>query len=276
MTYKTVVALFENEESAPVVAQAAIDIGSIHNGHIIGLHGEAVDPLPIYSPFDVPDPTLMASIYEAAAKKRADLEGIFNKTVGASGIPNEWRVYRGTSGSTSTGMVETTRCADLVISGQPRAGFPSEFNDLLFESGRPILFIPWIARKFEGFNRVVIAWDGSREAARATFDSIPFLRVAKAVEIFSVDPQDTRNQSASMSGSDIAASLDRHGIKTTIATIASSGLATSAIIENHVSDVSADLLVMGAYSHSRFRETVFGGVTRTLLESMTVATLMSR
>lgn len=276
MTYKTLLALFENEESAPVVAEAAIKLGNVHNGHIIGMHGEIIDPLPIYSPFDVPDPTVMTAIYEAAAAKRVALEEVFKRTVGQSGLPFEWRVFRGTSGTTSTGMTETTRCADLIISSQPRPGYPSEFNDLLFESGRPVLFIPWVARQMPNLKRVLVAWDGSREAARAAFDSIPLLKTADMVEIFSVDPQDTRTQSAGMAGADLATSLDRHGVKATLNSLTSNNLSVASILENRLADMSADLMVMGAYSHSRLRETVFGGVTRTLLESMTVPVLMSR
>ncbi len=276
MTYKTLVTLFETEDSAPVLAEAAIKLASVHNGHIIGMHGEIIDPLPIYSPFDVPDPTIMTAIYEAAAAKRTALEEIFKRTVGLSGLPNEWRVFRGTSGSTSTAMAETTRCGDLIISSQPRPGYPSEYNDLLFESGRPALFIPWVSRQIAPFKRVLLAWDGSREAARAAFDSLPLLKTAEMVEIFSVDPQDTRSQSASMAGADLATSLDRHGVKATLNSLPSNNLSVAAILENRLADMSADLMVMGAYSHSRLRETVFGGVTRTLLESMTVPVLMSR
>ncbi len=276
MSYKTLVALLENEETARVIANAVMDMANMHNAHIIGMHGETVDPLPIYSPFDVPDTTLMASLYEAAAARRETLEEIFAKTIGQSGIPNEWRVYRGTSGVISLGMVETIRCADLIVTSQPRAGFPAEVNDLLFESGRPVLFIPWVTRAVKPFGRVLVAWDGSKEAARATFDAMPFLKLAKEVEIYSVDPQDSRTQSGSVAGADLAAALDRHGVKVTLSTAHANDLSVSAVIENRLADLSIDLLVMGAYSHSRLRETIFGGVTRTLLESMTTPTLMSR
>jgi nucleotide-binding universal stress UspA family protein len=276
MTYKTLVVLLDNEDSAPVLANTAIAIADSHNAHIIGLHGETVDPLPLYSPFDVPDPTLMTAVYEAAASKRKFLEEVYNRTIGQSAIPSDWRSYRGTSGTTASAMIETARCADLVVSAQPRPGYPSEFNDLLFDSGRPVLFIPWIASEHKPFGRVLVAWDGSREAARAVFDALPFLKSASEVEILSVDPRDTRTQSATMVGSDLAKTLDRHDVNATVTTLASNGLSIASVIENRVTDIAADLVVMGAYSHSRLRETVFGGVTRSILESMTAATLMSR
>jgi nucleotide-binding universal stress UspA family protein len=102
------------------------------------------------------------------------------------------------------------------------------------------------------------------------------MKKAGKVEILCIDPQESDEHSALMVASEIAQTLDRHGIKTDVVNQISGGIPPSAAIQNRMSDAGANLLIMGAYSKSRIRETLFGGVTRTMLKSMTALTLMSR
>ena len=144
-----------------------------------------------------------------------------------------------------------------------------------FESGRPVLLIPYIFKQPKPIKRVLIAWNGSKEVARATFDAMPFLKGADSVEIFSVEPVDTGSHALHATVAAITAALARHGIKATHKTQESADKAAS-VIENRLSDSSIDLLVMGAYTHSRLWQMIFGGTTRTLLHSMTALTLLAR
>jgi nucleotide-binding universal stress UspA family protein len=121
---------------------------------------------------------------------------------------------------------------------------------------------------------VIVAWDGSRGAARAVFDALPLLKKATDIEILTVLHKDAPN--ADLGSMEIAASLARHGLNVTTRAQAKEGLQISAVLENRCSDFSADLLIMGAYGTSRIMERIFGGVTHVLLESMTVPVLMSR
>jgi nucleotide-binding universal stress UspA family protein len=182
----------------------------------------------------------------------------------------------GTSGLAIQGLVETSRAVDLVVAAQPAEGMVSDLDDVLFDGGRPVLFVPWVSKAYKPIKRVLIGWNGTREASRAVFDALPLLKQAEEVEVFSVNPKDSRSQSAAMTGAEIAASLARHGLKVSANTEESGELPVSAVIENRCSDFGADLLVMGAYSHARLRERIFGGVTQVLLQSMTVPVLMSR
>ena len=155
----------------------------------------------------------------------------------------------------------------------------SHFIAMEYIWGKDLLQIQNRLRKLKQpkpIKRVLIAWNGSREAARATFDALPFLQAAETVEIFTVDASDTANQTGAMAGAEIAASLARHGINVTLTASEKSGLAPAMAIENRLSDSSIDLLVMGAYGNKRWWEMLFGGVTRTLLDSMTALTLLSR
>ncbi|MDO6963125.1 universal stress protein [Rhizobium alvei] len=276
MTIKTIGAVLSDVGTAKAVLDTAFSLASAHEAHVIGLYAEVVDPPPVVSPFDLPDSTVISALYEAAATKRKEIEALFGDVGNRAGGSNEWRSFRGSSGIAVQGLVESARCVDLIVASQPAEGAVGGFDDVLFEGARPVLFIPWIERSFKPFKRILVAWDGSREASRAVFDSIGLLAKAEEVEIFSVDSKDTRLQSAATAGSEIAAVLSRHGLKVNVRSEESAGLPTSAVIENRCSDFSADLLVMGAYSHSRLRERIFGGVTQVLLQSMTVPVLMSR
>jgi nucleotide-binding universal stress UspA family protein len=276
MPIKTIAVVLTDAETAKIVIESAICLAESHQAHLIGLHGEAIDPPPVMSPFDLPDASVIATLYEAAADRSKGIETLFNELTSRAGISAGWRTVRGTSGLAAQGVVESCRAADLVIASQPAAGRVGELDDVLFESGRPVLFIPWIARECKPFGRILVAWDGSRESTRAIFDSTPLLRAAAEVEVFSIDAQDTRSQSAALTGADIAETLARRGLLVTVNSQESERLPIAAVIENRCSDFAADLLVMGAYSHARIRERLFGGVTQTLLESMTVPVLMSR
>ena len=201
---------------------------------------------------------------------------VFDDCAARATVSSEWRPFKGSSGAATAGLIDSVRAADLVIASQPQQGNVSEHDSILFEGGRPILFIPWIDKQFKQFKRVLIAWDGSRGVARSTFDSLSLLHKATEIEIFTVDARDSQDQPADLASAEIAASLSRHGLNVTTRSQASEKLPISAVLENRCSDFGADLMIMGAYGTSRIMERIFGGVTHVLLESMTVPVLMSR
>jgi nucleotide-binding universal stress UspA family protein len=122
---------------------------------------------------------------------------------------------------------------------------------------------------------VLVGWDSSREATRAINDAMPLLQAAQAVTVLAIDPTDGPAGHGEMPGADIALHLARHGVKATIESTVSAGIGIGNVLLSRASDLGADLLVMGAYGHSRVRELVLGGSTRTVIESMTLPVLMS-
>lgn len=166
---------------------------------------------------------------------------------------------------------------DLVIVGQPERekSVPDEVLDegVLFESGRPVIFVPFIQKNGLKLDRVMLCWDGSRAATRAIADALPLLRKAKQVEVVMV--ANGRSKSDEIPGADLGQHLARHGLKVEVKRITSPEIDVASTILSYAADISADFLVMGGYGHSRLREFVLGGVTRGLLESMTVPVLMS-
>lgn len=276
MSVKTIAIILTQAETTRPVFEAAEAIAGEHGAHIVALHGEIIDPPPVLSPLDLPDSSVIASLYDAAAEKSDRIKAVFDDCVARSNVSCEWRPFKGSSGAATVGLIDSVRAADLVIASQPQQGNVGEHDSILFEGGRPILFIPWIDKQFKQFKRVLIAWDGSRGVARATFDALPLLHAATEIELFTVDARDSQDQPADLAGAEIAASLSRHGLRVTTRSQASEKLPISAVLENRCSDFGADLMIMGAYGTSRIMERIFGGATHVLLESMTVPVLMSR
>jgi len=143
----------------------------------------------------------------------------------------------------------------------------------LFDSGRPMLVVPYIQRNGLRLDRILLCWDGSRSAARAAADALPFLRRAMPVEVVTVASEPAKSDE--MPGADIAQHLARHGITVELKRIVTAEIDVASTILSHAADSSADFLVMGGYGHSRLREFILGGVTREILASMTVPVLMS-
>jgi len=120
---------------------------------------------------------------------------------------------------------------------------------------------------------VLVAWNGSREATRAVHDALPLLRRAEKVTVLSIDPDE--DAEPRLPGADVSLHLARHGVTAQAATIAGTDVAVGDLLLSYAADHDIDLIVMGAYGHTRLREVVLGGATRTLLRHMTVPVLMS-
>jgi len=171
---------------------------------------------------------------------------------------------------------EIAACYDLSIVRQAEPGkAPLEelvIEGALFDSGRPVLIVPYIQKGALKLDRVLVCWNGSRNAARAVGDAMPFLHRAEAVEVLIVTGEGSTGDE--IPGAYIGEHLARHGLKVEVERIASKGEVSNMIL-SHAADAGADLLVMGGYGHSRLREFILGGATRGILRTMTVPVLMS-
>ncbi len=168
--------------------------------------------------------------------------------------------------------------SDLIVSGQHNPNDPAPADaalteDLLMRSGRPVLVIPYIGCRSTVGQNILIAWDHSREASKAVHEAMPFLQAAEAVNIVSVVKKDTKQHE--IATADLAEHLARHNINVIAQDIVRNEVPVAETLLSRLSDTGSDMLVMGAYGHSRLREYAFGGVTRTLLDSMTVPVFMT-
>lgn len=203
----------------------------------------------------------------------------FDAAAARAGVQKtEWRrSERGALGA----MRLSARYADLVVVGQSdpdrttEERMPGYFGeDLVLSAGRPVLFVPYAGHFSAVGSRVLVAWNASREAARAVTDALPLLQRAKSVEVVAFEPQRSGADHGAEPGADIALYLARHGVKVAAAR-QQAGIDVGSQILSRAADTDADLIVMGAYGHSRGRELVLGGATRSLVQAMTVPVLMA-
>ncbi|TKT79054.1 universal stress protein [Aquamicrobium sp. LC103] len=279
MSYKTLLAVLQSKEDATRVLDCAVPLASHLSAHLIGIHAEPM-PIPYATPMGFPDTDFIAAGTELNQQRSDEIKALFQSRVSREGLSSEWQAMESFSGDSALSAVGVARSCDLVVVQQsdPEQSSASIANveALLFESGRPVLFVPYAAPVNIPFKKVLVAWNGTHEAARATFDALPFIVAAREVEILSLDASDTANQDSAVAGADISSALARHGAKITFSSEVTAGLSAGEAIENQIAETGADLLVMGAYSQSWLKEFFFGGATRTLLRSMPTATLMSR
>lgn len=146
----------------------------------------------------------------------------------------------------------------------------------LFDSGRPVLYVPKASAPETSGQRIMIAWNARREAARAVSDALPFLKKAQEIDLLVVDPVVGEEDHGQEPGSDMALILSRHGLKLTVRTVASEGKPVSEVLLGTARDLKSDLIVMGAYGHSRLRQNILGGTTSEMLENSDVPLLLSR
>lgn len=146
----------------------------------------------------------------------------------------------------------------------------------LFWSGKPLLVVPEGAHPTLKPKRVLVAWDASLEASRAVRESLGILVGADEVHIVMVDPIEDERHHGEEPGADIAAYLARHGVKATVDRLPSSNQSVAAVVFQHATDTAAELLVMGAYGHSRLRERIFGGVTRSAIDHPRLPIFLAR
>ena len=274
MTYKDLLVHVDNGKASPARVAAAIELARGFEAHLTGLYVQPRMAIPVYAEMHIPADILDQQEREAEARAQA-AELQFRAALEQAGLPGEWRHSRG---FTDRQLSLQARGADLVVLGQAEddglMSLDMAVDDhVLMGCGRPVLFVPCVGVSGSVGRRVMVAWDASREAARAVNDALPLLRRAEWVEVITVNPPGDPDDLPP--ATDICLHLARHGVRAEAAGARARDVEVGDVLLSRVADRGADLLVAGAYGHSRLRETVLGGVTRHLLAHMTVPVLMS-
>jgi nucleotide-binding universal stress UspA family protein len=254
----------------------AISIAEAFGAHVLGV-AFSYEPVVAYSAVGgIPAEFIEAQRAESDKNARNAIAR-FEAAAKRAGISSETRMLSASVSSASDQLGRIGRRFDIVVLGQPtrERPMPDEVIDegVLFESGRPVIFVPFIQKAGLKLDRVMVCWDGGRTATRAIADSMPLLEKAKQVDVVVVGNKPPKSDE--VSGADIGQHLARHGLKVDVKRITSPDIDVPSTILSYAADSSADIIVMGGYGHSRLREFVLGGATRGLLESMTVPVLMS-
>jgi nucleotide-binding universal stress UspA family protein len=220
----------------------------------------------------VPTPISPAS---REAERAEQVEELFRTELLAHGLGGEWHLL--SPGETAV-FIDLAKSFDLTILGQlspeiRSTGFRPD--EIVIATGRPVLVVPYAGAFDMVGKRVLIAWDGTREAARAVNDALPLLENAEAVTVTFIGARETALEEHHPSIERMVHHLQRHGIPARAEETLHGGLRISDVLLSRAADLAVDLLVAGAYHHSQLREALVGGVSRELLDHMTVPVLMS-
>jgi len=257
-------------------AEFALSVASAFTAHAVGIAFQYDPSMPAVLMDDVPPDVI--DMEQAENKRAANAAASrFDGAARVASVRSETRIVESTMAGVAMRFAHIARRFDLSIVAQarPEADRPESLiaEQALFDSGRPVLVVPYIQTARFKADRVLLCWDGSRTAARAAADVLPFLTRAKAIEIFIVETG--KLKSDEIPGTDIASHLARHDLNVSVERTVAGDIDVASVILSHAADVGADMLVMGGYGHSRLREFILGGATRAILSSMTVPTLMS-
>ncbi len=273
MVYKNILVHVYETKNIDATLKAACSIAEKNDAHLTGIHVIPHLDTPIYVESSVPAGLLKARL-EAAEEAAERSRVLFQKAADSAGCLSEWCQPEG---FVDQEIVRQGRYADLIVMGQ--SGAPDKStekhsleNQVLVTSSRPVLVVPYIGFTAEIGRHIMVAWNGSMEATRAVNDAMPLLQSADVVDVISIIGPKEQEEVPS---ADMCVYLARHGIKTEATKSLSNELTTSDILLNRASDRGIDLIVMGAYGHSRLREWILGGATYNMLKNMTVPVLMS-
>jgi nucleotide-binding universal stress UspA family protein len=263
--------------SRDVAMDFAVSAAAAFNAHLVGV-AFAYDPLVpmMVDMYGLPVEVIESQRIENEKAAKAAVAR-FDEAAQGAALSAEARIHDVPVATAPDVFAKIARRFDLSILGQPEPD-KAELDRLiveaaLFDTGRPVLVVPYIQSAGLKLDRLMLCWDGSRSAARAAADAMPFILRAGEVEVVIVASEPAKSDE--LPGADMAHHLARHGARVELKRIITAETDVASTILSHAADNSADFLVMGGYGHSRLREFILGGVTRGILGSMTLPTLMS-
>jgi nucleotide-binding universal stress UspA family protein len=259
-----------------VAAEYAVSVAQAFGAHVVGVAFVYEPVIPGSLLGGIPTDLIEVQREENAKAARVAVDR-FEAATRAAGVSAETRLLDASMAGASDLFGRIARRFDIAVVGQAHGeqGASEELliEGALFGSGRPVIIVPHTHTRPMVLDRIMVCWDGSRPASRAIGDAVPLLERAKSIEIVVVTGE--RDKSGEITGTNMKRHLARHGITTEIKRVAAGNVGVQGAILTYAADCGADFIVMGAYGHSRLREFILGGVTRSILKSMPVPVLMS-
>lgn len=255
----------------------AVALAKQHGAHLIGVAFAPTALLPLYGA-DVGFAD-MSEVMASVKTQGANALEAFEARAKADGVSAEAELMQGMSEEFPHDFARAARHVDLAILGQPRDGDPligqyALVERCLFASGRPVIIVPALSEKPSLDGTIVAAWDGSAEAARAINDALIFLKPASRV-VLVVGVMGGQDDEQAPQTDDMTAHLKRHGVTAEAMRVKAGEGDIGRLLLSTAKDLGADLMVMGAFHHSRWREFILGGVTLTVLEEATIPLFMA-
>ena len=276
MGYKTILVHCDASRGTAGRLGIAVDLADRFAGHVVGLHVRQAFQAPAFTDAGPAMDSLYRTYETTMRAEEAMATAAFRDAVGNQGISSEWRVA---DGYVDEILAAEARVADLVIVGQaepdsPPTATPDDLaEDIAMAAECPVLIVPYIGAAKPPGKTVMLCWNDSREAKHAAVGALPLLAAADKVIVLIIDPRASRGREEP--GADVAVWLARHGVKVTVQRDSAADSNVGGVILSRAADHDIDLIVMGIYGHSRMRERVLGGASRTLLASMTAPLLVA-
>lgn len=276
--FKDFLVPYVNARSAEAPLKAAIALAEPGRAHVAVL--VVVDvPAPVPNDWTGMSYSTYLRLHEEAHQRADALAASLRERVANAAVPVEVRIADALALYPSSTVTLHAHYADVAVvpslTADDSAQVHDFFQDLLLDSGRPVLVVPPAARTDAVPKRVVVAWRPTRESARAVHDAMPVLERAEQVDVLVVDPKVGETAHGEEPGADIAAHLARHGVRVQAVARPSQGASVGAAILDYAERSGADWIVAGGYGHSRLRERMLGGATRDLLHTVSLPVLFS-
>jgi nucleotide-binding universal stress UspA family protein len=279
MTYKTITLSLKNLENAERLCAYGCMVARKFNAHLIGVH--TVPAIEVYPGMLAPASVSQMTGYHDKQKEiSAEIKKVFENAVRTEYFVAEWSEVDAQYLGREHHLMADWIGSDLVIIGQSnpdrdRRDQRSHVENAVRNSGRPVLVLPY-AGKFETVGEnILLGWSGTRESTRAAHDALPFIKTAKATQIFWVGKQNDRTHYLEQTAREMAVGLDRHGAKVTVMHREPGEISIGDELLNEASDMGTDLIVTGGFGHSRVYDFVLGATTSHILKCMTVPILFS-
>lgn len=276
-SFKTVFAVVPTGAAAETATTGFRALPTGKNAKLVGIH---VSPIPMTYGLvtDIALASFIESQIRAVSEEREATQEAFSIACQSAGVPFEWRSGQSVDNIVSSQAGSMSRAADIVLCptlAETRSIGRHRLEEVVFACGRPIVALPASWRGPHLGKRVIIAWDGGREAARAAFDALPLLLKSEAVRLVSVNGFRNEPIRQFTPADEIAVALSRHGASVESCSLESSRRSVSEELQAQALDFGADLLVMGCYGHARMRERILGGVSRDMLQEVPIPLLLA-
>jgi nucleotide-binding universal stress UspA family protein len=279
VSYKTILVHCNDKRRIETLLAPTVRLAETFQAHLLGL--SVVPPVSVVAG-GVPGapPMVLDAHCRLYREESPALRSAFESAVQGRGFVAEWIDGDAGAFGVAAHALPYAHAADLIVASQTDPEWVlSEWldiaDDLAMESGRPTLIVPNAGAREVVDEKVLVAWNGRREATRAVFDALPILQRAKSVKVVWINPQTERETARDVPAADLCAALARHGVKCEVTEQVRPRESVGSTLIACAKDSDADLLVMGCYGHTRFRELVFGGASRHVLSHMPIPVLMS-
>jgi nucleotide-binding universal stress UspA family protein len=279
MSYKTILMHCNDKRRIEALLAATVHLAEKFQAHLLGL--SVVPPIAIISTGAPEGPPIVVDAHcQLYREENPAMKAAFENATRGRPLVAEWRDDDAGAFGVADRVLQYARAADLVVASQTDPEWPSTerldiADRLAIESGRPVLIVPNAGVHERIGDKVLVAWNARREAARAVFDALPLLQRAKEVKVVWINPQSEHDLSQDIPAADICTALARHGVKCQATEQVQPRAGVGETMLACAKDMSADLLVMGCYGHTRLREFVFGGASRHILAHMSLPVMMS-